>query len=994
MLSLWIFYIAYEEEKERIQDELQFITDERSTALVLEAEAIELVIKSIGGLYTASKHVDMNEFIAFINVIIPARKEINVISWIPFTPSSGLDQLVQNAVGDGYKDYHIQEWDSEHNPISAGQRDSYYPVYQVYRKDMQWLPYGFDLGSLPAYQKILELSRDSGQILSLQDIAVPPADKGNAIELFLPVYKKDEVLTSTAQRRKYLRGFIVMQIRLSEFVEATFRRQHISPASLDAYIIDNAGERKGEILYFRPSRLRNTPVEKETLPLSGNFAVGNIAIADDHWQFMQKPVPGYFEENHFKPWVVLCMGLLFTLLSAGYISNLQRQKYIVSRQVKERTSELNQLLEEHEQAVQRLLETEEKNRSILETVEDGIITIDDSGIINSFNPASEKLFGYLLNEVIGKNINILMPEPYRSAHDSYLKHYLDTGEAKIIGTGRELTGLRKDNTTFPILLTVGEMKVGNKRMFTGTVTDITERKRTEQQLISAKEFAEEANTAKSRFLANMSHELRTPLNAIIGYSEMLAEDNTSPKMIDDLKKIRGAGQDLLTMINDILDFSRIETGKIELSPEAFSIESLAREIEGMVVPLVEKNNSVLSVHCEPDLGDMQTDSTRLRQILFNLLNNAAKFTKNGRVDLKVTASGKGTEKKIIFTVSDTGIGMNTEQINRLFRPFVQGDTSTTRKFDGVGLGLVVSQRFSELLGGGITVKSTPGKGSVFTLYLPATLPDMRYPIPVKASSESEIDEPTIYSVKNPIGTVLVIDDEATARELLCSHINKAGWNVVTAEDAKTGLQYAHKIHPDTITLDVLMPGLGGWAVLDILKADTELKSIPVIMCTIVDEKKLGFAMGANDYLVKPITRDQLITVLNKFNHKKSCHLLIVEDDDATREIIARTAGTLGWSVTEAVDGKQGLESIKKKRPDLIILDLMMPELDGFGVIEALQLEPAWKNIPVIVATAKNLTAEDHRRLNGYVDEILEKGKYDIDALLEQVSNRLNQLYKG
>jgi len=995
ILSLWIFNIVQTDEKVRVQYDLQSMTDERSTAVALETGSIELLIKSVAGLYIASQHVDMSEFIAFINVIIPSRNEIKVVSWVPYTLSSRLDQLAQTAGEDGYKNYHIQEWDTERNIVSAGQRDSYYPVYHVYSNDTAWFPHGFDLGSLPAYQKILEQSRDSGQILSLQDIAVPAGDKVNAIEWFLPVYKKGESLTSAVQRRQYLRGYIVMQINVSEFIDAAFRRQFISPAGLDVYIVDNAGDRKGEILYFHPSRLRKTPAEQESLPLSGNLAIGNIAVANDLWLIMQKPLPGYFEADQFKPWVALCVGLLFTLLSAGYISNLQRQKYIVSQQVKKRTGELNQLLDEHDHAVQKLLKTEEKNRSILETVEDGIITIDSSGIVNSFNPAAEKIFGYLAKEVIGKNINMLMPEPYHSAHDTYLEHYLDTGEAKIIGSGREVTGLRKDNTTFPMLLAVGEMLVGNSRMFTGTITDITERKRAEKQLIHAKEFAEEANTAKSRFLANMSHELRTPLNAIIGYSEMLAEEVTSPKIIDDLKKIRSAGNNLLSMINDILDFSRIEAGKIELSPETFSIESLTQEIERMVVPLVEKNNSVLTVHYEPDLGDMQTDTTRLQQVLFNLLSNAAKFTKNGRIDLQVASSGEGTEKKIIFTVSDTGIGMDAEQINCLFRPFVQADDSTTRKYGGTGLGLVISQRFSKLLGGGITVKSTPGRGSVFTLYLPVSLPDMKSPIPVmKASSETEIEEPIIHSVKNPAGTILVIDDEATARELLCTYLNKAGWNVVTAADAKTGLRYAHKIHPDSITLDVLMPGLDGWAVLEILQADSELKSIPVIMCTIVDEKKHGISLGATDYLVKPIVRDQLIAVLNKYNHKKQCHLLIIEDDDATREIMARTAGTLGWSITEAVNGKQGLESIKKKRPDLILLDLIMPELDGFGVIEVMQREPAWKDIPVIIVTAKNLTAEDHRQLNSYVDKILEKGKYDINTLLEHLSTSLNDLHMG
>ena len=503
--------------------------------------------------------------------------------------------------------------------------------------------------------------------------------------------------------------------------------------------------------------------------------------------------------------------------------------------------------------------------------------------------------------------------------------------------------------------------------------------------------AEKANQAKSQFLANMSHELRTPMNAIIGYSEMLveeAEDVGQDDFIPDLKKIHGAGKHLLTLINDILDLSKIEAGRMELYLETFEIESLVNETVSTIRPLIEQNNNTLKFDLADDLDVMHADLTKVRQSLFNLLSNASKFTKNGTITLSVISYTAKNRKYLAFKVTDTGIGMNQEQMGKLFQAFSQADASTTRKYGGTGLGLAITKKFCQMMGGDIKVESELGKGSSFTINLPVQVVDPNK----EKSNQSQENFPLKNNDSAKKNTILVIDDDPTVHDLLQRFFEKKGFEIKTALSGLEGINLAKSLRPEAITLDVMMPGMDGWSVLTALKANPQTADIPVIMMTMVDDQNLGYALGAAEYLLKPIDNQKLEMILHKFKPVvDSDSILVVEDDPGVREMLCRQLRKENWKVIEAENGQEALIKLQSHEPKLILTDLMMPEMDGFELIHHLKQHQKWHSIPVIILTAKTMTPKDRQKLHGVVSKIFEKGSYQRSVLLDEVTNLLDEV---
>jgi signal transduction histidine kinase/CheY-like chemotaxis protein/HAMP domain-containing protein len=498
---------------------------------------------------------------------------------------------------------------------------------------------------------------------------------------------------------------------------------------------------------------------------------------------------------------------------------------------------------------------------------------------------------------------------------------------------------------------------------------------------------ESASQHKSQFLANMSHELRTPLNAIIGLTDLLV--NNAPrfgteKALEPLRRVHRAGTHLLGLINQVLDLSKIEAGKFELNLEKINVPLLVNEVVGTARSLADQNKSQLTVDCPRDLPPIEADAMRVRQILLNLLSNACKFTNQGKIALRVAPVLQGDERFLEFSVADTGIGMTPEQMARLFEEFSQADASTARQYGGTGLGLAITRRLCRMMGGDVTVKSEPNKGSTFTVRLPQSS---------SAAVEAPADAASEQTQPKPVSDcVLVIDDDQTARDLIADYLRQAGFAVITASGGREGLKRAKEYRPIAITLDVLMPDMDGWSVLAALRSDSALCHIPVVIVSIVDEHRHGLALGAAGYLTKPIDRDKLVDLIQRFRAPAGPTRVLVVDDDATqRERIRFWLASQQWSLSDAENGRVALDHLRREpQPDVILLDLMMPEMDGFELVVELQMHPEWRCIPVIIITGRDLSSEDRARLNSGIETIMMKEAFSPAKLIERIRDLLSK----
>ncbi len=629
------------------------------------------------------------------------------------------------------------------------------------------------------------------------------------------------------------------------------------------------------------------------------------------------------------------------------------------------------------------------------TAADGIITINRQGQVESFNPAAERLFGFSSEEVIGQNIKMLMPEPYKGEHDRYLSTYKKEKIPHIIGKGREVEGMRKDGSIFPLYLSISESKTNSRPLYTGIIRDITAEKKAEKELLEAKLKADQANKAKTEFLSSMSHEIRTPMNAIIGMAELLSETGLDDEQKRYVDTFRRAGDTLLTLINDILDFSKVEAGQLDLESIDFDLNDLVDETLEFMNVRTKKKGLELNAQIDPKLPIfLKGDPNRLRQIFINLIGNAIKFTEKGEILLSITLGDFGPEGKVLlhFSVSDTGIGIPEDQLEAIFEKFSQADGSTTRKYGGTGLGLAICKRIVELMQGKIWVESQVGLGSTFCF-------DAKF----DKQLEGKIKAPEPITILKRIET-LVVDDNQTNRLILSKNLEGWGARVTEAEDgqsALTLLQAEGKTPPfHLMFLDMKMPDMDGIEVMEVINKKKSLSHLNVIVMTSSyskEEKEQFEELGVAGYFSKPIKKsllpqmisDTLSTQISdekrkeKISQKETTSslavhpmkILLVEDIADNRLLVLAYLKKTAHALDIAENGAIAVQKFKERQYDLIFMDMQMPVMDGYTAtreIRAIEQEKELSLTPIIALTAYALKEETQRSLDAGCDHHLTK----------------------
>ncbi|WDD99777.1 CHASE domain-containing protein [Thalassomonas actiniarum] len=695
VLGLLLSHLGYQftlkQENKEISHELNTIKLLYQTAFVRELELNIEILKDVRKFYQSSNQVTREEFQQFTVETIEKIPAIKALEWIPRVPLTEIDLYIKKARDDGLTDFNITQNDPRGNMIVVERNKAfYYPVFYVEPLQGNEKALGYDLSSSPARKKTIIASMNSGETLATSPIQLVQDQQKAAAYLFMePIYRGDRTLRQA--RLENFQGFALGVFRIQPLFLSSLNSTGLYNSEVLVHMED-ISEAASPVSLFKTY---NKEPDREAIRYRQTITTKRLGRT---WRMTLHPSPQFirqFQSNRAQ--IVFISGMAFTLLVISFLYLLIGREREVRLLVEHRTRQL--------QLEQR------RSQAILDTTLNAIITINASGLIQSCNPAGQKLFGYQETELLNNNIKMLMPPPYAQQHDEYLNNYLTTNVGHIIGSGREVMGLKKDGSTFPMFLSVDKASLEDTVIFVGVIVDLSQQKENEKILVGAKEKAEMHSRAKSEFLSMMSHELRTPLTVILGYLPLLTDRNKLPLpgiITEIANEMKDSGEHLLVLINDILDISKIEAGKLEIKRQWQNSHNLVEECLQTLEKSAQHKNLKL-INQVPDLR-IFSDPTRLKQIFINLLSNAIKFTDQGAI----TVRGEQSEKNIIFEVEDTGCGIDNNVLPLLFDKFYQVDSSSTREVRGTGLGLAISKRLIELHGGSISVASQLGVGTTFT----------------------------------------------------------------------------------------------------------------------------------------------------------------------------------------------------------------------------------------------------------------------------------------
>jgi PAS domain S-box-containing protein len=684
---------------------------------------------------------------------------------------------------------------------------------------------------------------------------------------------------------------------------------------------------------------------------------------------------------------------------------LQKTRTDLEVRVRERTSDLARANEE-------LRRTSTLQRAILDSANYSIVSTDAHGIIQTFNAAAERWLDYAPREVVGRQTPMMFHDPSELAErqarlSEELGMPLEGGfevlvtRARYGGTDeREWSYVRRDGSRFPVLLSVTALhdETGNVAGFLAIGSDITERKRAEEELRRVTATAEAANRAKSEFLATMSHELRTPLTAVIGFTDVLLKNKAGNLRSQDLlylERVRDNGKHLLKLINEVLDLAKVEAGRMQLEMSSVDLDELVRSTLAALEGQVRGKGVKLVADIPAQLTPLETDAGKLKQVLINLVGNAIKFTERGTVTVRVETD-PADGRALALDVIDTGIGIPSDKLHTIFEAFHQADTSAARKYGGTGLGLSIARSLCRLLGYGIEVHSRVGYGSMFRVVLGEKGEEAIPARPGRSlTGEILLHAERVAGFSDLKGKrVLVIDDDSDSRILLTQYIEDCGCSVLPVVGGAQGLELAQAFLPDLIVLDLMMPGMSGWDVLKALKAHPILAEVPVVVVSIVARENRGTILGAVDFLDKPVSREALHAILRRNLAARKGRALVVDDHSDSRRLVSAYLHEEGFETCEAVNGLEALERLEGFDADLVILDLTMPVMDGLAFLDALRRDARHVRLPVIVVTAKDLTPQEVERLGKDGSVVLRKGDELALGLKRVVGEALNQPGNG